>query len=233
METNLIFRQLFDKETGTYTYVLADKETKEAVIIDSVKKHSELYLNLFKELDINLKYIIDTHIHADHITAAASLKEKTGAKIVLGEKTGIKEADILLKEGESLEFGEFKIKAIPTPGHTNGCTTYLVNNMLFTGDTLLYRSSGRVDFQEGSAEKLYESLQKLFKFDDETLVYPGHNYEGFTLSTIGEEKKFNKFIGGDISKEEFIVKVNSRGLPLPKYMDIAVPANTHLGKEEK
>lgn len=228
---NLIFRQLFEKETSTYTYLLADKETKEAIIIDPTKDMVERDLDLIKKLNLNLKYILDTHVHADHVTGSNDLREKTGAKIALGIATELKCADILLKDGDELEFGEFKIRAISTPGHTNGCTSYVLEDMVFTGDTMLIGSCGRVDFQQGSAKKIHDSMKKLFELNDETTVYPGHDYKGFTSSTIGEEKENNEFFKGSANEEKFIERIEEMKLPEPKRIHIAVPSNQTCGKE--
>lgn len=228
---NLIFRQLFEKETSTYSYLLADKDTKEALIIDPVIECIDRDLKLIKELSLTLKYVIDTHVHADHITSSWMLKEKTGAKIALGEKTGVQNADILLKDSQELSLGSFKIKAILTPGHTNGCTSFSIENMLFTGDSLMIRGNGRTDFQQGSSEDLFNSItEKLFSFPSETLIFPGHDYTGTTSSTIEEEKIHNPRIGGGRTLEEFSKIMSELGLANPKKIDIAVPANLKCGR---
>lgn len=227
----LLFRQLFDQDTGTYTYLLADKNTREAIIIDTLKSRVGQYMKLLEELNLTLKYILDTHVHADHVTGAYDLREKTGASIALGAINAVNEVDINLEDGENLDFGNYSVKAISTPGHTEGCFTFNIENMLFTGDVLLYRSVGRVDFQGGSAKKLYDSVQKLFAYPDDTLVYIGHNYAGFTMSTIGEEKKYNNFVNENLSEEESIEKQEKRELPLPKYISVAVPSNKIAGKD--
>jgi glyoxylase-like metal-dependent hydrolase (beta-lactamase superfamily II) len=229
---NLIFRQLFERESSTYTYLLADKETKEAIIIDPVIECLERDLVLIKELSLNLKYILDTHVHADHITSSWQLKEQTGALIALGEKTGVSNADLLLKDSEVLSFGSFSIRALLTPGHTNGCTSYSLENLLFTGDTLLIRGNGRTDFQQGSPETLYKSItEKLFKLPGETLVFPGHDYRGLSSSTIEEEKLFNPRIGGGRYLTEFSEIMNSLKLSNPKKIEVAVPLNLKCGKD--
>lgn len=225
----LYFQQLFEKESSTYTYLVADKRTKEAVLIDPVNIKLDRDLKLLEELGFNLKYVVETHVHADHITSASKLREKLGAKIVLGKLSQVDKADILLGENEKIKFGDFEIEAILTPGHTSGCTTFKLNNMLFTGDTLLVRSVGRTDFQQGDPELLYESIQKLYKLSDDTIVYPGHNYEGITKTSIEEEKKFNKFAKASLTKEEFVKLMNKRELPLPKKIKESVPANMVCG----
>ena len=224
-------RQIFHKESGTYTYLIFDVKGSFAAIIDPVKEHTKYYLELINELNLSLKYILDTHVHADHITASYDLRKETGAQIAIGKFNVVNEADIHLEDSHILEFGDSNIEVISTPGHTNGCLTFKIENKLFTGDTLLYRSAGRVDFQEGSAEKLYHSIHKLYQFDNKTIVYPGHNYHGFTITTIGEERRYNQFVNDYLSKEESIERLNGRKLPLPKYIKTAVPSNKIAGKE--
>ena len=178
-KTNVFFQQLFETETSTYTYLLADPETGDGIIIDPVLETKNRDLQWIHQLGINLKYILETHVHADHITGAWSLKQETGAEIILSEFAGAKRADKKLKDGEELTFGNYKLRAIATPGHTNGCMTYFVDGMLFTGDTLFIRGCGRTDFQEGSSSSLFKNVrEKLFSFPDDTLIYPGHDYKG-------------------------------------------------------
>mgnify|MGYP002525045647 CR=1 FL=1 len=229
---SLIFRPLFEKESSTYTYLLADSVTKEAIIIDAVAETKQRDIGLIEELELDLKYIIETHVHADHITSSCPLKQKfTNAKIVIGESNPVACADILIKEGESLKFGGYSIKAMSTPGHTDGCMSYVVGDKVFTGDALLIRSCGRCDFQGGSAEKLFDSISQLFTLPDETFVYPAHDYGGRTVSSIWEEKAFNEMIGGGVDKAEFVRRVNSMGLPLPAKIHVAVPANQVCGSK--
>lgn len=227
---NIIFRQLFEKDTSTYTYILADKNSKEAIIIDPVKTMVERDLKILEELDLKLKYILDTHVHADHVTGSFDLRKKTNAQIVVGKGTGVKCANILLEDGEEISFGDIFLKALATPGHTDGCTSYVIENMVFTGDAMLIRSCGRVDFQQGDSGKLYDSIQKLFSLPDDTIVYPGHDYKGNTSSTILEEKKFNRFASIK-DKTEFMNAMDSRELPLPKYIHMAVPSNNICGEK--
>lgn len=229
--TDLIFRQLFEKESSTYSYLLADKKSKEALIIDPVKETFERDLKLINELSLNLKYILDTHVHADHITSSWLLKEKTGARICLGENSGVENADLLLKDSEEISFGCFTVKSILTPGHTNGCTSFSILDMLFTGDTLLIRGNGRTDFQQGSSETLFDSItKKLFSFPNETIVYPGHDYNGLTSSSIGEEKALNPRIGSNKTLQEFSQIMKELGLAHPKKIKEAVPANLKCGR---
>jgi sulfur dioxygenase len=228
---SLIFRPLFEKESSTYTYLLADSITKEAIIIDAVAETQQRDIGLIEELALDLRYIIETHVHADHITSSCPLKQKfTNAKIVLGESNPVACADILIKDGENLEFGNYSIKAMSTPGHTDGCMSYVVGDKVFTGDALLIRSCGRCDFQGGSAEKLFDSISRLFTLPDETYVYPAHDYGGRTVSSIWEEKAFNEMIGG-VDKAEFVRRVNAMELSLPAKIHVAVPANQVCGSK--
>jgi sulfur dioxygenase len=229
---SLIFRPLFEKESSTYTYLLADSITKEAIIIDAVAETQQRDIGLIEELALDLRYIIETHVHADHITSSCPLKQKfTNAKIVLGESNPVACADILIKDGENLEFGNYSIKAMSTPGHTDGCMSYVVGDKVFTGDALLIRSCGRCDFQGGSAEKLFDSISRLFTLPDETYVYPAHDYGGRTVSSIWEEKAFNEMIGGGVDKAEFVRRVNEMELSLPAKIHVAVPANQVCGSK--
>jgi glyoxylase-like metal-dependent hydrolase (beta-lactamase superfamily II) len=225
----MIFRQLFDYETYTYSYLLACDKTKEAVLIDSVNTQSERDSNLIKELGLDLKFLFETHVHADHITGVSLLKDKfPNAKSVVSKDGGTKCTDIYIDDNDEIKFGELCIKVISTPGHTNGCVSYYIENMVFTGDTLFIRGSGRTDFQQGSSENLYNSVtQKLFNLPDETIVYPGHDYKGLSSSTIWEEKKFNPRFSK--TKEEFFEIMNNLNLPHPKKINEAVPANLKCG----
>ncbi|MCG8338834.1 MAG: MBL fold metallo-hydrolase [Proteobacteria bacterium] len=227
----LNMRQLFDQETWTHTYLLYDSENGEGILIDPVKEKVDRDLNLLKELNVTLKYVLETHVHADHITGAADLREKTGAEIYYGEKAGVPCADGLLADGEELKFGNYTVKALSTPGHTDGCTSYVLENMVFTGDALFIRGTGRTDFQQGSSEALYESINsKLFTLPEDTLVYPGHDYKGMWVSTIGEEKQHNPRVGGGKTLKEFIEIMDNLNLANPKKLDISVPANLKCGQ---
>lgn len=229
---SLIFRPLFEKESATNTYLLADSITKEAIIIDPVDETKQRDIGLIEELGLHLKYILETHIHADHITSSCPLKQRFNtAKIVLGDGDFIDCCDILLKDGEQLNFGKYNVRGIQTPGHTKNCMSYVVDNKVFTGDTLLIRSCGRCDFQGGSAEQLFDSIHKLFALPDETLVYPAHDYGGRTVSSIWEEKAFNEMIGGGVDMSEFVRRVNNMKLSLPAKIHVAVPANQLCGSK--
>ena len=226
----LSVRQLFDRESCTYTYLLVDALTREGAIIDGVLETFDRDMQIINELGIELLYAIETHAHADHITSAGKMRELTGAKLVYGESSGIEAIDIPLKDGGTIELGHYRITAIATPGHTNGCTSYFCEGMLFSGDTLLIRGCGRTDFQFGDPGMLYDSItQKLFVLSDETIVYPAHDYNGRTSSTIGEEKAWNPRLSGNRSRDSFIELMNNLNLDMPKRINEAVPANMKVG----
>lgn len=225
----MIFKQLFDMDSCTYTYILASGYGREAVIIDPVKIKMDQYLQLIKELDVKLIAAIDTHIHADHVTALGALREETGCMSMLGEQTKAECVSVRLKENEHVSFDGIAIKPMYTPGHTDDSYSYLVDNKVFTGDTLLIRGTGRTDFQNGDSYAQYDSLfNKLLTLPDNTLVYPGHDYRGSTVSTIWEEKKYNPRLQVSSAKEYADIMSNLN-LPNPKYMDVAVPANLECG----
>lgn len=227
----MLFRQLLDAESSTLTYLIADPKTREAVIIDTVFEKHDRDAKLLRELDLKLKYILETHVHADHITGAHRLKEAFGARIALGAGSGVTCADDLLADGQTVKVGDITVKALATPGHTGGCTSYHVGNMVFTGDTLFIRGCGRTDFQQGSADLLYKSVhEKLFSLPDETLVYPGHDYNGQTASTIGEEKRHNPRLKTANSKDIFVGIMKGLKLADPKRIHEAVPANMECGR---
>lgn len=224
------YRQLFDHDTYTYTYLLWDEETKEAAIIDSVKEKLDRDMKYIKELGLTLKYALETHIHADHVTASGLFRDALGIKTAVHAEGGAKCADIQIQEGDEFVLGNQVIKALHTPGHTNGDVTYAINGALFTGDALLIRGCGRTDFQQGNAETLYHSItNKLFQYPDDTIVNPGHDYDGFTSSTIGEEKALNPRLGKNKPQEEFTDIMDNMNLPKPKKIDIAVPGNIACG----
>ena len=229
---SLICKPLFEQDSSTFTYLIADSVTREAAIIDAVDSMIDRDIELIQELELNLKFIIETHIHADHITSACPLKKTFPlAKIVIGIENIDAEAcaDIMVGEGHILPIGEHEIVAMETPGHTPGCMSYLVDNKVFTGDSLLIRSTGRCDFQGGTASTLYHSIHKLFTLPDSTLVHPGHDYNGFTVSTIGEEKEFNSLIRLEFDEATFVNKVDNLNLEPPKKIKTAVPANHSCG----
>lgn len=226
----MIFRQLFDSNSSTYTYLIADLSTKTALIIDPVLEQVERDLNLLQQLGLTLKYSLETHIHADHITGTDKLRQLTEAKGVVPQHAQVTCADCHIQDGEILSLGQLTIKAIATPGHTDSHMAYQVSKRVFTGDALLIRGCGRTDFQSGDAGKLFDSVtQKLFTLPDETLVYPAHDYRGHTVSTIGEEKQYNpRFVGK--SRDDFIEFMANLNLPEPAKIMEAIPANEGCGK---
>ncbi|QRK10739.1 MBL fold metallo-hydrolase [Archangium violaceum] len=225
----MLFRQLFDAETWTYTYLIADEATREAALIDPVLEQVDRDLQLLTELGLKLTLVLETHVHADHITGAGQLRERTGARVA-ASPAGAPCVDLQVKDGEELAVGGLRIQVIATPGHTDDSLSFLVGNKLFTGDALLIRACGRADFQNGNAGQLYDSITgRLFTLPDETEVYPGHDYAGLMMSTIGEEKRHNPRLAGK-SREAFIEFMNNRKLAPPKKLDIAVPANRACGK---
>ena len=224
------FRQLFDHETWTFTYLLWDLDTREGVIIDPVREYFDRDLCLVGELGVHMVYALDTHVHADHITSLGMLREKFGLQTAVGEPSRVPCADIMLNDGDKLCFGKHTITALSTPGHTDSCTSFKVENMVFTGDTLFIRGCGRTDFQQGDPVILYQSItQKLYTLPDETLVYPGHDYNGKSVSTIIEEKQHNPRIPDTQTEADFAKLMNSLNLPKPKRIDEAVPANMGCG----
>tara|TARA_B100000427_G_C15353341_1_gene526473 strand:+ start:133 stop:831 length:699 start_codon:yes stop_codon:yes gene_type:complete len=226
-------RQLFDYDTWTYTYLVWCDETKACLLIDPVLEQVDRDLELVNRLGLSLKYVFETHVHADHITGASIIRDRENVELCYGSKTGVKGADILFDDGAEFNIGNCSIKVIHTPGHTSGCTSYYVDGYIFTGDTLFIGGTGRTDFQGGSSSDTYDSVtKKIFNLPDDTIVYPGHNYNGFTCSTIREEKESNPNVGLHVSKEQFIDEESKKNRPYPKRFDIAVPANMNCGKNE-
>lgn len=228
----MLFRQLFDPESSTYTYLLADEPRGEAVLIDPVNTLIDRDAELLEELDLCLLYTIDTHVHADHVTASGPLRERTGAKVVVPVGSGSPCADVRVRENEIVQFGEHGLAVRETPGHTAASVTcvLLESSMAFTGDAILIRGTGRTDFQEGDARARYRSIHdKIFTLPDETLLYPAHDYMGRTVTTVAEEKRFNPRAGGGKTSEDFIAIMRNLNLPYPKMMDVAVPANLRCG----
>lgn len=227
----MLFRQLFDSESSTYTYLIADSLNKEALLVDPVLEQVSRDYQLLQELGLSLKYCLETHIHADHITGTGKLRELTGCLGIVPENANINCADGFLKDGETLKLGNITLKAIATPGHTESHFAYLVNpTIILTGDALFIRGCGRTDFQSGDAGTLFDSVtQRLFTLPDDTLVYPGHDYWGRTVSTIGEEKRWNpRFAGRD--RTNFITVMNNLNLSNPKKMAETIPANENCGQ---
>lgn len=220
---SLLLKQLFDRETCTYTYLIIDSKTQQAALIDPVKEQFNRDLQMIEELGVELIYTIETHVHADHSTSSGMIRQNTGAQIVFAHEAGIHAIDFRIKDGDELALGSYTIKAISTPGHTNGCMSYYVDGMVFTGDALFIRDCGRTDFQQGNSATLYESItQKLFNLPAETRVYPCHDYNGRTESTIGEEMQWNPRVGQGNSKETFIAIMDNLNLAVPKKINEAI-----------
>lgn len=222
-----------DDRAESRSYIVADRESRQAVIIDAVIENVERDVRILKELGLTLRFAVETHVHADHITAASLLKDRTGAQIVYGGGVSgvVTGADLFLYEGQELRFGESALTALATPGHTDGCTSYILPGAVFTGDALFVRGNGRTDLQGGSAATLFDSVRhKLFALPDDTVVYPGHDYQGRISSTIGEEKRFNERLNLGIDKDSFIELMNKRHQPKPAKIEIAVPANLRAGR---
>ncbi len=228
----MIFKQFFEPVTSTYTYLLGCEYSGKAVLIDTVDSEAEFYIQQLDELDLELVYTAETHVHADHITAASTLRDRLGSKSIVHRDAGAMCADLLVTDGVELQIGEITIKVLHTPGHTNGCVSYLLDDRVFTGDCLLINGCGRTDFQQGDAKTMYQSItQKLFSLPGDTLVYPGHDYKGMTVSTIKQEKALNPRLGNNKSLEEFIEIMNNLNLPYPKFIDEALPANQACGQD--
>jgi glyoxylase-like metal-dependent hydrolase (beta-lactamase superfamily II)/rhodanese-related sulfurtransferase len=225
----MIFRQLFDSVSGTYTYLLASRRGGEALIIDPVIEKVERYLQLVNELDLRLVKAADTHLHADHITGLGALRDHTHCITVMGEHSQVDVVSMRIAEGDKLTIEGLALDVIYTPGHTDDSYSFLMNDRVFTGDTLLIRGTGRTDFQNGDARAQYDSIfNKLLKLPDETLVFPAHDYKGETASTIAEEKAFNPRLQVK-SADQYVDLMGRLNLPNPKMMDVAVPANMRVG----
>lgn len=231
----MIFRQSYDSTSSTYTYLLADEASREAILIDPVFEQFHRDLAMVRELGLTLKLVADTHAHADHITAAWLLQQKTGCKIALSAAAGAENMDIPLHHGDSFGVQGVSLEALATPGHTNGCMSFVLadKSKVFTGDTLLIRGCGRSDFQQGNASRLYHSItEQLFTLPDDCAVFPAHDYNGRTQSTIAEEKAFNPRVGGEANENDFVQYMNAMQLPHPKKIDEALPNNLRCGKPE-
>jgi glyoxylase-like metal-dependent hydrolase (beta-lactamase superfamily II)/rhodanese-related sulfurtransferase len=231
----VIFRQLFDTESSTYTYLLACPEKKCAALIDPVYERHQRDRALLKELGLWLKYTLETHVHADHVTGGWLMKKALGSELVISDKSGAEGADLYVADGDVVDLGTVQLEVRATPGHTDGCTTFVTTDqtMAFTGDALLIRGAGRTDFQQGSAATLFRSVKdKILSLPDACLLYPGHDYQGRTVTTVAEEKAHNPRIGGDASEGDFVGFMDNLGLPHPKKLDVAVPANLKSGQPE-
>ncbi|MEO6022506.1 MAG: MBL fold metallo-hydrolase [Burkholderiales bacterium] len=226
----MIFRQLFDQDSGTYTYLLAARAGGEALLIDPVLERVDQYLQLIDELELKLVIALDTHVHADHITALGKLRDRTGCPTLMGEFSKATCVSAQIKDGETINMGGIKLRGLYTPGHSDDSFSLVMADRVFTGDTLLIRGTGRTDFQNGDPLAAYDSLfNKLLKLPDETLVYPGHDYKGWTVSTIGEEKRHNPRLQV-ANAAQYAAIMNNLHLPSPKMMDVAIPANLGCGK---
>jgi len=229
----MLLRQIFDAQSSTYTYLLADPASREAVLIDPVFEQARRDAALIDELGLKLAWTLETHVHADHVTGAWLLHEKLGSRIAVSAASGAEGADRYLKFQDRISFGKQSLEARPTPGHTAGCTTYVLDDrsMAFTGDALLIRGCGRTDFQGGDARTLFRSVrEQIFALPDRCLLYPGHDYRGLTVTSVGEEKLFNPRLAESIGEGDFVGYMTHLGLPHPKQMEVAVPANLKCGK---
>ena len=225
-----IFYQLYEAESSTYTYLIGDSESGEAALIDPVLETFERDLTLVRELKLKLKYVLETHVHADHITSSGMFRNQTGALVGLSDQAQVECADLALADGEELSLGKFKIKVIHTPGHTDSCASFLFEGRAFTGDALLIRGCGRTDFQQGSSDKLFKSVrEKLFSLPKETKVYPAHDYKGRTSSTIAEEREFNPRLKLENTLQDFKKIMSELKLDPPKKIKESVPANMRCG----
>ncbi len=230
----MIFRQLFDSDTSTYTYLLADEVTRDGIIIDPVAAQVGRDAALVADLGISLKYVLETHVHADHVTGGGSLRDRLGAKTVVSRLAGVHCADVHVDDGDQLAFGAHVLKVRATPGHTAESLTFVLHHgdqtLAFTGDALFVRGCGRTDFQAGDAHALYRSVwDQIYSLPDETLVYPGHDYRGNTVTTVREEKAHNPRLNSRITQEQFVAIMNGLELARPRHMDVAVPANLACG----
>ena len=225
----MIFRQVFDNKSSTYTYLIASAKGREAVIIDPVIENVESYIKLLHELDLKLVKVIDTHIHADHVTGASKLKQVTNCSTLMGEHTPADAVEIKVKDDEIIKIDQIEIKAMYTPGHTSDSYSFLMDNYLFSGDTLLINGTGRTDFQNGSSKDAYNSIfNRLLKLPEDTILYPGHDYNGKESSTIGNEKKFNPRLQVK-NVDEYVELMSNLNLAKPKLIDINVSRNIKLG----
>ena len=227
----MIFRQLFDHESSTYTYVLADRKGGEALLIDPVLEQTDKYVRLVEELGLRLVMAVDTHIHADHVTALGALRDHTGCATAMGEQTKAECVSVRLRDGERVRIDDLALEVLYTPGHTDDSYSLLLPDRVFTGDTLLIRGTGRTDFQNGDPAAQYDSLfGRLLRLPDDTFVYPAHDYNGMTVSTIGEEKAHNPRLQVR-GKQEYVELMNGLVLSSPRLMDVAVPANRACGRK--
>lgn len=228
----MIFRQLFEPVSSTYTYLLADPVTREALLIDPVVEEVGTYVDLLAALGLRLVYTLETHVHADHVTAGALLRDRLGSRTVVHADAGAECADVLVRDRDRIGVGSVQLEVRETPGHTDGCVSYVGEDRVFTGDALLIGGNGRTDFQHGDPGRLYDSLHaQIFSLPPDTLVYPAHDYKGRTVSTVKEELATNARLGGGRTREQFVALMNALQLAHPKQIDRAVPANQRCGRE--
>lgn len=229
----LVFRQLFDTVSSTYTYLLGDAVAGEALLIDTVREQVDRDVALLEQLGLRLVYTLETHVHADHVTGGETLRARIGSKGVVGERCNVACADVRVHHGDIVSVGAIDVEVRETPGHTDGCLTFVVHDarLAFTGDALLVRGTGRTDFQQGDSRALYRSIhEQIFTLPDDYLLYPGHDYKGNTVTSVAEERAFNPRVGGTRTVDEFVVIMRELKLAYPKQMDVAVPANLACGR---
>lgn len=234
-EPTVLLRQLLDPDTSTWTYLLADEESREAVLVDPVREQVARDIEQLEQLGLRLRYALETHVHADHVTGGGELRRRLGCRLAVGARAGVLTADLRLAEGDAVRFGRHALTARETPGHTAGCVSYvcLEQGVAFTGDALLIRGCGRTDFQQGDARALYQSVRgKLLSLPDATRLYPAHDYRGRTVTTVAEERRHNPRLGDGRSVEQFVALMARLDLPTPRRMDEAVPANLASGVTE-
>src|SRR5579863_1909520 len=228
----MIFRQLFDPQSSTYTYFIADQAGGDAVIIDPVFEQARRDAALVSELGLRVLFTVETHVHADHVTGASLLQRRLGSRIAVSRAAGATGADRLLAQGDVITFGACRLEVRATPGHTNGCLTYVLgdHSAAYTGDCLLIRGCGRTDLQQGDARMLYRSIHsQIFTLPGSCLLYPGHDYRGLTVTSVAEEQKYNPRLGGELSEDDFVGFMKNLQLAYPKKIDVAVPANLACG----
>ena len=226
----MIFRQLFDPETSSYSYLLGDEVTREAVLIDSVAEQLQRDMSLLRELELKLVLALETHVHADHVTGAGRLREALGARVAVSRHSGVRNADQLLGDGDWIPVGSIRLEARATPGHTSGCMTFVTDGIAFTGDALMIRGCGRTDFQDGDARTLFHSVRsRILTLPETTVLFPAHDYLGRTRTTVAEELRFNPRLGATKTVESFVELMGRLTLSKPKRMDEAIPLNLYAG----
>ena len=233
MFRSVVFRQVLDLNSSTFSYLVGCPVTRSALLIDSTLANVERDASLIRELGLNLEWTIETHVHADHITGASALREKLGSKVAVSKNGQARGADLYLSDGDTIAAGNVVLECRETPGHTDGCMSFVSELMgaVFTGDALLIRGCGRTDFQQGSARGLYRSIRdKIFSLPDTYAVFPGHDYSGRTMSTVSEERNFNSRVGSEVGEQDFVLSMKNLHLPHPKLLEEAVPANLECGK---